>query len=61
MPYSIFTQIFQDLNTSINDIHNFIMTNATRRPLNLHMQYSNLGVDTWVRKIDTIVHVWIPF
>jgi hypothetical protein len=50
MPYAIFTQSFQDLNTSINDIHNFIMMNAKGRPLNLHMQFSNLGVYTWVRK-----------
>ncbi len=46
---------------SINGIHNFIWINVIETPLTLWVWFSNLGVDTWVRKIDTIAPMWIPF
>jgi hypothetical protein len=61
MPNSICVGSFQDLNTSIGDIHNLIMMSIIRRPFHLHMQFSTLDVNTLVKKIDTIVPMWIPF
>jgi hypothetical protein len=61
MPHSIFVQNFQDLNIYIGDIHNLILINASRKAFNLHMQFFSLSIDTWVRKIDMIVPMWIPF
>jgi hypothetical protein len=61
MAYSISIYNFQDFNTSIGDIHNLVLISITRRLLNLHMWYYNLGVDMQVRKIDTIMLMWIPF
>jgi hypothetical protein len=61
MAHSISTCNFQDLNTSIGDIHNLILISIIGKLLNLHMWYSNLGVDMQVRKTDTIMFMWIPF
>ncbi len=59
--HSISTRNFQDLNTSIDDIHNLLLINTEGRMLNFHMQSSCLGVDMWARKFDTILLMWIPF
>jgi len=45
----------------INDIHDLILFSITKRSFNLHVQFSNLGVNTWVNKIDVIMPKWIPF
>lgn len=51
MPTSISPRSFQDLNTSISNVHNLISINIMKRPLNLHMWFFKLVVDTWRTKL----------
>jgi hypothetical protein len=61
MPYSISTWSFLDFNTSINVVHIFGKINIIRRPFNLHMASFSLGFNMWMKIIDMIMIMWIPF
>lgn len=45
----------------IGDIHNLVLFSITKRVFNFHMWFFNLGVNTWVKKIDMILLEWIFF
>jgi hypothetical protein len=54
-----FCMEFLGLHHFIDDIQNLILFSITKRLFNFHVWFSNLGVNTWVKKIDMIMPKWI--